>query len=58
MLYLIKDLENGTWWHETKKDLLRWAEELSATDKELDVDEVVDTIENYRGHDYEVELLA
>lgn len=58
MLYLIKDLENRTWWHETKKDLLRWAEELSTTDEELDVDEAVETIENYRGHDYEVELIA
>lgn len=58
MLYLIKDLENGTRWHETKKDLLRWAEELSTTDEELDADEKVDAIENYRGHDYEVELIA
>lgn len=58
MLYLIKDLENGTRWHETKKDLPRWAEELSTTDEELDADETVDAIENYRGHDYEVELIA
>lgn len=59
MLFLIKDLEQTDYcWHETKKNLVRWAQELVDTDCEMSVGEAIETIENYRGHDYEVELVA
>lgn len=59
MLFLVKDLEQTDyWWHETKKDLIRWAQELADTDCDMGVNEAIEAIENYQGHDYEVELVA